>query len=46
MSPAMAAGIAMTFLGFEDIIARIDAAQAPKVRRPYRRGLYTSLTQS
>jgi IS1 family transposase len=36
MSPAMAAGIATTFLGFEDIIARIDAAQAPKARGPYK----------
>lgn len=37
MSPAMAAGIATTFLGFEDIITRIDAAQAPKVRGPYKK---------
>lgn len=37
MSPAMAAGIAPTFLGFEDVIARIDAAQVPKVRGPYKK---------
>lgn len=37
MSPAMAAGIADTFLGFEDVLARIDAAQAPKVRGPYKK---------
>ena len=37
MSPAMAAGIAPTFLRFEDVIARIDAAQAPKVRGPYKK---------
>ena len=37
MSPAMAAGIATTFLSFEDVIARIDAAQAPKVRGPYKK---------
>lgn len=37
MSPAMAAGIADTFLGFEDILARIDAAQTPKVRGPYKK---------
>jgi len=36
MSPAMAAGIAITFLGFEDVIARIDAAQVPKARGPYK----------
>jgi IS1 family transposase len=37
MTPAMAAGIADTFLGFDDILARIDAAQAPKVRGPYKK---------
>ncbi len=37
MSPAMAAGIADTFLGFEDILARIDAAQTPKPRGPYKK---------
>lgn len=36
MSPAMAAGIADTFLGFEDVLARIDAKQAPKPRGPYK----------
>lgn len=37
MSPAMAAGIASTFLSFEDVLARIDAKQAPKVRGPYKK---------
>jgi len=37
MSPAMAAGIASTFLGIEDVLARIDAKQTPKVRGPYRK---------
>jgi IS1 family transposase len=37
MTPAMAAGIADTFLGFEDVIARIDAKQAPKPRGPYKK---------
>ena len=37
MSPAMAAGIADTFLGFEDVLARIDAKQVPKLRGPYRK---------
>ncbi|HEX4736764.1 MAG TPA: IS1 family transposase [Allosphingosinicella sp.] len=36
MSPAMAAGIADTFLSFEDVLARVDAKQAPKVRGPYK----------
>lgn len=36
MTPAMAAGITTTFLSFEDVLARIDAAQAPKTRGPYR----------
>ena len=36
MSPAMAAGIADTFLGFEDVLARIDAKQTPKPRGPYK----------
>ena len=36
MSPAMAAGIATTFMSFEDVLARIDAAQAPKVRGAYK----------
>ena len=34
--PAMSAGIATNFLSFEDVIARIDAAQAPKARGPYK----------
>jgi hypothetical protein len=33
----MAAGIATTFLSFEDVLARIDAAEAPKVRGPYKK---------
>jgi hypothetical protein len=37
MSPAMAAGIATTFLSFEDVLARIDAAQVPKARGPYKK---------
>jgi IS1 family transposase len=37
MSPAMAAGIATTFLSFENVLARIDAAQMPKPRGPYRK---------
>ena len=36
MTPAMAAGIATTFMSFEDVLARIDAAQAPKARGPYK----------
>lgn len=35
-SPAMAAGLATTFLGFEDVLARIDAVQTPKARGPYK----------
>ena len=37
MSPAMAAGIAPTFLSFKDVLARVDAKQAPKVRGPYKK---------
>jgi len=37
MTPAMAAGIATTFLSFEDVLARVDAAQAPKARGPYKK---------
>ena len=37
MTPAMAAGIATTFLSFEDVLARIDAAHAPKARGPYKK---------
>lgn len=36
MTPAMAAGIATTFLGFEDVLARIDEKQTPKARGPYK----------
>lgn len=36
MSPAMAAGIATTFMSFEDVLARIDAKQAPKPRGTYK----------
>jgi IS1 family transposase len=37
MTPAMAAGIAPTFMSFEDVLARIDAAQAPKARGSYKK---------
>lgn len=37
MTPAMAAGIATTFLGFEDVIARMNAAQVPAKRGPYKK---------
>jgi hypothetical protein len=33
----MAAGIATTFISFEDVIARIDAAQTPKARGAYKK---------
>jgi IS1 family transposase len=36
MTPAMAAGIATTFMTFDDVLSRIDAIQAPKKRGPYR----------
>jgi hypothetical protein len=35
MSPATAAGIADRLYIFEDMLARIDAKQAPKKRGPY-----------
>jgi IS1 family transposase len=37
MTPAMQAGIATTFMSFEDVLARVDAAHAPKVRGPYKK---------
>ena len=37
MTPAMQAGIAPAFLTFTDVISRIDAAQMPKVRGPYKK---------
>jgi len=37
MSPAMHAGIAPTFLSFEDVLARIDAKQVAKPRGPYKK---------
>jgi hypothetical protein len=38
MTPAMQAKIATTFSSFEDVIARIDAANPPaKVRGPYKK---------
>ncbi len=37
MTPAMQAGITDTFMGFEAILERIDAAQAPKPRGPYKK---------
>jgi len=36
-SPAMAAGLATTFMSFDDILVRIDAAQVPKVPGPYKK---------
>ena len=42
MTPAMQAGIADTFMGFEAILERIDAAQAPKPRGPYKKRLKVS----
>jgi IS1 family transposase len=37
MTPAMAAGIAPTFMSFEDVLARVDAADPPKPRGPYKK---------
>jgi hypothetical protein len=37
MTPAMQAGIASTFMTFEAVLARIDAANAPKKRGPYKK---------
>jgi hypothetical protein len=37
MTPAMQAGIATTFMSFEDVLARIDATSAPKARGPYKK---------
>jgi len=37
MSPAMAAGIATTFLSFDDVLARIDAKQVAMPRGPYKK---------
>jgi superoxide dismutase len=37
MTPAMAAGIATTFMSFDDVLARVDAAQAPKARGTYKK---------
>jgi IS1 family transposase len=37
MTPAMAAGVAESFMEFKDILARIDAKQAPKKRGPYKK---------
>jgi hypothetical protein len=37
MTPAMQSGIADSFLSFDDVITRVDAANAPaKVRGPYK----------
>lgn len=37
MTPAMQAGIASTFMSFEDVLVRIDAANPPKPRGPYKK---------
>jgi len=37
MTPAMQAGIADTFMTFEDVLARIDAANPPKPRGSYKK---------
>lgn len=37
MTPAMQAGIASTFMRFEDVLARIDAANPLKPRGPYKK---------
>ena len=37
MTRAMQAGIASTFMTFEDVLARIEAAQTPKARGPYKK---------
>ena len=37
MTPGMAAGIAPTFMEFDEILDRIDAKQAPKPRGPYKK---------
>ena len=42
MTPAMQAGIVDTFMGFEAILERIDAAQAPKPRGPYKKRVKVS----
>jgi len=34
MTPAMAAGLALTFMSFEDVLTRVDADQIPKDSRP------------
>jgi len=36
MTPAMQARIATTFMSLEEVLARVDAAQAPKGRGPYK----------
>ena len=36
-SPAMAAGIVTTFMSFDDILVRVDVAQVPKARGPYKK---------
>lgn len=37
MTPAMAGGVSQTLLDWDVVIAKIDAAQAPKQRGPYRK---------
>lgn len=36
MTPAMASGVSQTVMGWEDIIARMDAMEQPKKRGPYK----------
>lgn len=37
VTPAMAAGLTTRLMSFEDVLVRVDAAQAPKVRGPYKK---------
>jgi hypothetical protein len=36
-SPGHASGIATTFMNLEEILVRVDAAQTPKARGPYKK---------
>lgn len=37
-----AAGLTTRIMGFEDVLARIDAARAPKIRGPYKKAVAES----